>query len=565
MKMKKLSEVFSEQHREKGRFKPIVPHMVSSHGVASPRGESDSAKVSAKEQSETETKMKKLNELSPMTLKSYKEKAQKSIAELKPHAEKGEYKDIAKNIIKRREKGLAKMNEQEDVKEYDYEGDMVKSDLRSIMANAQRIIDMVEDNDNLPEWCQSKVTVAEDYISTVANYMTAEMNEEVETPPMHVRSMYTKQYAKHGGTISTAKTASAKAYDAVEKMHGKEMRDKLEAFHRRNMNEEVEQIDELKKSTLVSYINKAADNARVKKDAAASSFQYKYITHGMKKSAGGDKRLEGIKSAAKRLAKEETEQIDEVSDATLASYKEKAKKSADELESQKKFGKALTRRTGILRAVGKQVGRAGEKIGQMAKEEVEQLDEKNKPTNPELWSRAISLAKQKFDVYPSAYANGWASKWYKSKGGGWRSVSEAVSPAQQAAIAISMKKTGKKPKNMKEEKIEEGSWHTVKHTTGPTKVYVPSKDEDEKSAPFEGGKKPSAKVIPGKYGAGYSTARHLARMAMKKQAEGMKKSPMKEESKKANIIKDIMKKKKEVNDDKFQADPEISKSITRNY
>jgi hypothetical protein len=58
-------------------------------------------------------------------------------------------------------------------------------------------------------------------------------------------------------------------------------------------------------------------------------------------------------------------------------------------------------------------------------EDMEQLDEKNKPTNPELWSRAIAQAKSKFDVYPSAYANGWASKWYKSKGGGWKTVSEA--------------------------------------------------------------------------------------------------------------------------------------------
>lgn len=52
------------------------------------------------------------------------------------------------------------------------------------------------------------------------------------------------------------------------------------------------------------------------------------------------------------------------------------------------------------------------------------LEEKNKPTNPSLWARAKSLARSKFDVYPSAYANGWASKWYKSKGGGWKSVSE---------------------------------------------------------------------------------------------------------------------------------------------
>jgi hypothetical protein len=51
----------------------------------------------------------------------------------------------------------------------------------------------------------------------------------------------------------------------------------------------------------------------------------------------------------------------------------------------------------------------------------EDIDEgKNKPTNAKLWSRAKSLAKSKFKVYPSAYANGWAAKWYKKHGGGWR-------------------------------------------------------------------------------------------------------------------------------------------------
>lgn len=44
----------------------------------------------------------------------------------------------------------------------------------------------------------------------------------------------------------------------------------------------------------------------------------------------------------------------------------------------------------------------------------------NVPTNPGLWSQAKSKARSKFKVYPSAYANGWAAKWYKSKGGGWK-------------------------------------------------------------------------------------------------------------------------------------------------
>ncbi len=62
--------------------------------------------------------------------------------------------------------------------EYDYEGDMAMSDLRSILHNAKTVHDMLEPNTNIPEWCQSKITLAEDYISTVANYMRGEMTEE---------------------------------------------------------------------------------------------------------------------------------------------------------------------------------------------------------------------------------------------------------------------------------------------------------------------------------------------------------------------------------------------------
>ena len=42
-----------------------------------------------------------------------------------------------------------------------------------------------------------------------------------------------------------------------------------------------------------------------------------------------------------------------------------------------------------------------------------------KPNNPTLWSRVKTAAKKKFKVYRSAYANAWASKEYKSKGGSW--------------------------------------------------------------------------------------------------------------------------------------------------
>jgi hypothetical protein len=53
-------------------------------------------------------------------------------------------------------------------------------------------------------------------------------------------------------------------------------------------------------------------------------------------------------------------------------------------------------------------------------QKVEVLMEKNCPTNPSKWNYYKGQAKKKFDVYPSAYANGWASKQYKAAGGGWK-------------------------------------------------------------------------------------------------------------------------------------------------
>ena len=59
-------------------------------------------------------------------------------------------------------------------------------------------------------------------------------------------------------------------------------------------------------------------------------------------------------------------------------------------------------------------------------EKLELFLEKNCPTDAAKWAASKAAAKSKFDVYPSAYANGWAAKNYKGKGGGWKSCSESV-------------------------------------------------------------------------------------------------------------------------------------------
>ena len=52
------------------------------------------------------------------------------------------------------------------------------------------------------------------------------------------------------------------------------------------------------------------------------------------------------------------------------------------------------------------------------------INEKNVPTDPAKWAASKAAAKAKFDVYPSAYANAWAAKDYKKKGGGWKKATK---------------------------------------------------------------------------------------------------------------------------------------------
>lgn len=62
--------------------------------------------------------------------------------------------------------------------EYDREGDMAKDDLRTIDDAAEELYSILRADDNLPEWVQSKITKAVDYIDTARDYMKAQKYEE---------------------------------------------------------------------------------------------------------------------------------------------------------------------------------------------------------------------------------------------------------------------------------------------------------------------------------------------------------------------------------------------------
>ena len=95
------------------------------------------------------------------------------------------------------------------------------------------------------------------------------------------------------------------------------------------------------------------------------------------------------------------------------------------------------------------------------------LEEKNVPTNPALWSRAKALAKKKFDVYPSAYANGWAAKWYKSKGGSWK---------KEESVEIEEKRDMTKVVGRKVPELSSDAREVLAHAINMSRQGVPGLD-----------------------------------------------------------------------------------------
>ena len=218
--------------------------------------------------------------------------------------------------------------------EYDYEGAMARTQLQTICRNAQDLVDMLKDDENMPEWVQSKITKAEDYISSVTEYLKSRKE----------------------------------LHDLDNKMY--------EDF---NIHEDLR-----------NWFDKNHPE-------------------------GGWKRINSKGEVMGDCAREPGEPKPKcMSNEKIAKLSKKERASA--VRAKRKHDPDADRKGAPINVSNFGKGKISE--------EVEQIDEKNAPTNPALWSKAKTLARQKFDVYPSAYANGWAAKWYKSKGGGWKSLKE---------------------------------------------------------------------------------------------------------------------------------------------
>jgi len=332
--------------------------------------------------------------------------------------------------------------------EYDREGDMAKSDLRSIIANAQRLHDMIDDADNLPEWVQSKITVAEDYISTVANYMTAEMNESVaDTLAQRHSDLRKKSGLPHPDYYKEL----GKSYDIeddkerLSKQSEIKKKYKVESYVPSSHSKPVPKQPKGEYERKVEkYLKKKYAKEEVELQEGRPSQRHPLEGHDYHKKSN---------DALVHIAKDAHQAAEAMKGHNTQAenkYRDQANDSATVRHWRSKNGMPDWYRKKYGHVIGGKV-MLPVHTGSMKKEEVEQIEEKNVPTNPSLWSKAKSLARSKFDVYPSAYANGFASKWYKSKGGGWKSVSEEIISESRKTEII--KKLVKK-KNNPEDKFQ---------------------------------------------------------------------------------------------------------------
>ena len=428
-----------------------------------------------------------------------------------------------------------------DIGEYDQEGDMAKSDLRSIMANAQKLHDMIEDADNLPEWCQNKITLAEDYISTVANYLTAEMSESdvYGKPTTEKTPTVTLKHKTSGKEIVVVKSA-APGYKKIG-YHVSEEFSKTgkEATHNKTGEKTYEyaKVDkEGRKTGEREYRN--AQGKPMGEEFAGYIAHYNGQKHEIKSHEAKDlydakqkaiahfkipKSKHGLLSV-KPGVNEEAEQIDELSKGLVARYTNKVAKTTQTNydKSKDKFQFSSNRQDGMKNAVKR-----------LTKEET-QIDEISRDLADRYLGKVTQQQLQKHGMQPNMY--------------------DKLPKNRQKGVSNAFKRVLVKSP-VKEETVEEQLYKQGRFVTGAGKK--PFKAPTLASPRVEESR--GHKVL-----ATFFKNREVAQRAFTGQNKPVEKpkeekKPVKE-SRKVEIVKNIMRKKKS---DQFEAEPELSNTQSK--
>ena len=102
--------------------------------------------------------------------------------------------------------------------EYDNEGGMALSQLRTAKSAVEDLMSSIKEMDNLPEWVQSKLTKAVDYMDSVRDYMASEEGEEPVNEINDARNAELKRQAKAKVKKSKLDLVSKQKKQAIDRL-----------------------------------------------------------------------------------------------------------------------------------------------------------------------------------------------------------------------------------------------------------------------------------------------------------------------------------------------------------
>ena len=216
-------------------------------------------------------------------------------------------------IHKSMEKTMAKEEVEQVVEQDDSmeKKEMAQTQLHFIKYAAEEILAFIDMGGEVEEWYQNKLSKVQSEVESLHSYIEGEKRRTgmVKEEEGQIDEKINLAKAKMGDVVKDFYKSKAPQFKGKSMAKRREMAvaAKLGAERDAGMREEVEQIDELKKSTLASYVGKAAGRL-----AAASRLQKDFEKDGHTALAGefeksAQKKKVGIQKAANKLAKEEAE------------------------------------------------------------------------------------------------------------------------------------------------------------------------------------------------------------------------------------------------------------------
>ena len=79
---------------------------------------------------------------------------------------------------------------------HDHEGSMAVSELKDLLSNTSKLINLVNPGDELPGWVSAYITLASDYMHSVAEYMIEQQAEMQTTAPTPGYAVYETKKGK---------------------------------------------------------------------------------------------------------------------------------------------------------------------------------------------------------------------------------------------------------------------------------------------------------------------------------------------------------------------------------